>query len=285
VTVRILQQCLLVAWLALSSWQSAAGQDYRTTTATRRAAGEPDLYVRVEYGVGDFRFQPATGPSLYRTRLRYDASRFRPVHEYDAATRTLRVGIETLERVRGSKQDPEQHLELALSPEVPAELELAFGAGSAAIELGGMSLRNATVRSGASETRVSFESPNRIACEKLRFEVGAIELRISGLGNSRCASVDLKGGAGHLTLDFGGEWPEGKTMSVRLTVGLGSVTLELPRSIGLSARVERFLASFDRSGLRRRGDRYYSTDYDTAPVRVDLDLTAVLGSVELRWKD
>lgn len=278
---------LVLGWLALCPWQVARGQDYRTTTASRRAAGEPDISVRVEYGAGNFRLGPASGRSLYRTSLRYDASRFRPVHEYDAALRSLKLGIESLNgRFRMPQRElPEQRLEVLLSPETPAELELAFGAGSAEIELGGMSLRRAVVRTGASEARVSFGSPNRIRCEELKLEVGAIDLRVTGLGNARCSAIDLKGAAGDVTLDFGGEWPDSGNVSVNLAVGVGSVTLELPRTIGISARVDRFLASFDRSGLRRRGERYYSADYDSAAVKLDLDVKAALGSVELRWKD
>lgn len=285
--MRLLGQLLLTASLVLCVRQTAAAQEYKTTTASRRMSGEPDLSVNVEYGVGEFRLGPAAGSSLYRTSLRYDASLFRPLHHYDPAARRLRVGVESLDGgIRVSKRDlPEQRLEVALSPEVPAELELAFGAGSAQIELGGMSLRSAAVRTGASETRVSFAVPNRIRCDELRLEVGAIDLRVSDLGNSRCAAVNLKGAAADVTLDFGGEWPDSGSVSVDLAVALGSVTLEIPRSIGLRARVDRFLAGFDRSGLRRRGDRYYSAGYDSAAVRLDLNVKVGVGSLEVRWKD
>ncbi|GIW52546.1 MAG: hypothetical protein KatS3mg081_1901 [Gemmatimonadales bacterium] len=285
--MRLLQRSLVAALLVFCPWEPAPAQDYRTTTASRRPAGEPDLSVTVEYGAGNFRLGSAAGPFLYRTSLRYDASLFRPVHEYDVALRRLTLGIEGLDGgIRVSKRElPEQRLEVVLSPEVPAELELTFGAGSAEIELGGMSLQSAAVRTGASETRVSFASPNRIRCEDLRFEVGAIDLRVSGLGNSRCSAISLKGAAADVTLDFSGEWPDSGSVSVDLALGMGSVTLEIPRSVGLSARVDRFLASFDRSGLRRRGERYYSADYDSARVKVDLDVKAALGSVEIRWRD
>lgn len=285
--MRALGQLLLTASLILCVWQPAAAQDYRTTTASRRVSGEPDLSVKVEYGAGEFRLGPGAGPSLYRTSLRYDASLFRPLHQYDPAVRRLRVGVESLDGgIRVSKRDlPEQRLELALSPEVPVELELVFGAGAAQIELGGMSLRSAAVKTGASETRIGFAVPNRIRCDELRLEVGAIDLRVGGLGNSRCAAVNLKGAAADVTLDFGGEWPDSGSVSVDLAVAMGSATLEIPRSIGLSARVDRFLAAFDRSGLRRRGNRYYSQGYDSAAVRLDLNVKVGVGSLEVRWKD
>ncbi len=283
----VLRQLALIAWLVLYPWQPASAQDYRTTTASRRRTGESALSAEVEYGVGKFRLVSATGPLLYRISLRYDASLFRPVHQYDPAVRRLRVGIEGLEeRIKPSKRDlPEQQLEVALSPEIPLELELAFGAGSAEIELGGMSLRRAAVRTGASETTVSFAQPNRMRCDELRFEVGAIDIRVSGLGNARCSTIELKGAAANVTLDFGGEWPDSGSVTVDLAVGMGSLTLELPTSIGVSARVDRFLASVDRSRLQRRGERYYSADYDSAAVKLDLNVKAALSSLELRWKD
>jgi predicted membrane protein len=122
-----------------------------------------------------------------------------------------------------------------------------------------------------------------VACDAFTFEVGAINLRTEGLGNSRCRRIDLKGAAGDITLDFTGQWPANSTTAVDVKVGLGSVTLRLPESVGVAVDVDRVLASFDRSGLRKRGNRYYSANYDTASVKLDFHVQTAMGSVEIQW--
>jgi predicted membrane protein len=107
-------------------------------------------------------------------------------------------------------------------------------------------------------------------------------LKTEKLGNARCQHVELKGGAGDVTLDLTGEWPQG-TNQVDVSVGFGSVTLRLSEAVGVEADVERFLVNFDRSGLLRRGSNYYSANWDTAKTRIELNLKAALGDIQVEW--
>lgn len=264
----------------------ARAQDYRTASASRQRRGEENLSVNVQFGVGTFQMRPAPERVLYRMNLRYDARAFEPLAEYDAGERRLRVGVEGL-NLRSDRINypdmPEQRLELELSPAVATELELAFGAGKADVELGGLSLRSIGIKGGASETVVRFSQPNRIACDRLTFEVGAIDLKTERLGNARCRRIELKGAAGDITLDFGGEWAQDAPTQVDIAVGVGSVTLRFPEDLGIAVEVARFLTSFDQAGLQRRGDRYYSANYEAATSKVELNLKTALGSVEIEW--
>lgn len=276
----------LAALAGAGAGAAAQAQDYRTATESRQRRGEDALVVNVQFGVGEFRLRPGPERVLYRMNLRYDARAFEPVSDYDADTRRLRVGVEGL-NVRGNHINypdmPKQRLDLELSPAVPTELDLAFGAGATDIELGDLSLRQIDIKGGASETVVRFSRPNRIACERLTFQVGAIDLKTEKLGNARCRHIEFKGAAGDITLDFTGEWADGSDTRVEVAVGLGSVRLRFPEDLGIAVNVDRFLTSFDRSGLRRRGDRYYSANYDTAKTKIDLDVKAAMGSVEIEW--
>jgi hypothetical protein len=265
---------------------AAHAQDYRTATESRQRRGEEALVASVQFGVGEFKLRPGPERVLYRVNLRYDAGAFEPVSDYDADTRRLRVGVEGL-NPRGNRVDyhdmPEQRLDLELSPAVPTELDLAFGAGAADIELGDLSLRQIDIKAGASETVVRFSRPNRIACEHLTFQVGAIDLKTEKLGNARCSHIEFKGAAGDITLDLTGAWAEGAPARVEVAMGLGTVRLRLPEDIGIAVNVDRFLTSFDQAGLRKRGSRYYSANYETAKTKIDLDVKAAMGSVEIEW--
>ena len=61
------------------------------------------------------------------------------------------------------------------------------------------------------------------------------------------------------------------------------MTLRLPRGIGVRLRKESFLSSFDTQGFTRRGDYWYTANYDRAPIRLDLSVDAAIGSVDVDW--
>ncbi len=261
-------------------------QDYRTTSGSRQRRGESELSAQVEFAVGELRVVPGTAGTLYRYDLVYDADHFDPVASYNPETHRLRLGVDGRGRADIHRRDRErwrQRLDLSLSPATPLSIELAFGAGTADVELGGLSLTDVALKGGASETTIRVSQPNRVTCRFFTMEVGAIDLTTEKLGNARCQRIELKGGAGSVLLDLTGEWAEGTTAQVDIAIGLGSVTLRLPESVGVEADVERFLVNFDRSGLLRRGANYYSASWDTAKTKLRINLKAALGDIQVEW--
>jgi len=276
---------LAVLVVALGPVLAPAGlaQDYRVTSSSRQRVAEPDVTVEVSFAVGRLQMKPGPDDVLYRARLRYDADAFEPVMRYDAGSRRVRVGVEGRHGQSIDHDNPEQRLDVELSPTVPASVELHYGAGVADLELGGLSLTRIDVKAGAAESVIRFSAPNRVTCETLTFQVGAINLQTEHLGNAGCRSIEFKGAAGDITLDFTGAWPENSTINADLAIGLASLTLRLPESAGVSMNVDRFLASFDQSGLRKRGTRYYSANYDATSVKLDFRVSTALGNIELEW--
>lgn len=256
----------------------------REMTSARQLAGERQLAVRVQYGAGRLQVQPATGDLLYRMDLRYDEEGFRPVAEYDRGAGRLRLGIEGREHGGSGHHDGDQeHANISLSPTVPTDLSLQFGAGEATVELGGMALRDLSLETGASSTTVSFARPNRVAARQVRVRAGAAELRVTGLGNARAERFEFQGGMGQATLDFGGAWDHSAT--ARVQMGVGSVRLRLPRSLGVRLTRSSFLSSFDPSRMVKRGNAWYSSGYEAAPYKLDLSIDAAVGSVGIDWID
>lgn len=280
-TIRVLP----IAGLLLASLAAAGdAQDYRTVTGSRQRRGETELRAVVEFAVGDLHIAPGSAGTLYRYSLVYDGDRFDPVTSYDPDVHRLRVGVDG--RGRGDihyRNRPQQRLDLMLSPASPVWLELTFGAGTADVELGGLSLSNVAIKGGASEATIRVSEPNRVTCRSFTLEVGAIDLKTEKLGNARCERIELKGAAGSVVLDLTGQWAEGSTSQVNIAVGLGEVTLRLPEGVGVEADVERFLVNFDRSGLLRRGPNYYSANWDAAKTRLQIKLKAAMGDVQLEW--
>ena len=191
--------------------------------------------------------------------LRYDKDRFTPVRDYDAEAARLALGI----RGRGGRVklgdrrsgEPVPSLDLELAPDIPLVLDLELGAVKSRVDLGGLALRRVRYRTGASKTDLRFSRPNPEDCEELQLEAGAAALRVWSIGNANCRQVRFNGGVGDVTLDFSELSGE---MVAGLNVAFGTLTLMLPRDAGVSVRVTRFLASFERTGFVKRGDTYYA---------------------------
>ncbi|MGQ0560440.1 MAG: toast rack family protein [Gemmatimonadota bacterium] len=263
--------------LAASTARPAAGQDWRTVTNTRQYNGENALKVSVEYGAGRLLVQPGAANALYKTTLRYDANSFKPVSSYDAGR--LRVGVEG-GSMRGHKMKSGR-LDLALGTRVPLDLDLEFGAVQAKIELGGLRIREAHIATGASETEISVSRPNPESCSSLALEIGAAEFEAKSLGNLNCEAINVQGGVGEITLDFNGAWR--RNTKVDIDMGLGSLTLRVPRGLGVELRKDGFLASFDSQGLVKRGDVYYSENWEQAKHRLSFNIDAAFGAIRIVW--
>ena len=267
----------LLATLVLGAASPAVAQDWRTITSLRQYRNEPSLEVNVEYGAGNLTIGPAAGNSLYKATLRYDANSFKPVTQY--ADGRLRVGVEG-GSIKGRNMKSGR-LDLTLGNRVPLDLDLKFGAVRANVELGGLRIRALHIATGASETDLSVRTLNPERCSNVDFEVGAAEFTASGLGNLNCEHIKMSGGVGDVTLDFNGAWRIDS--SVDIDMGLGSLTLRVPRGLGVSVKKTGVLASFDSQEMIKRGNMFYSENWDKATNRVTFNIDAALGSIRMVW--
>ncbi|MGH7577804.1 MAG: hypothetical protein ACREM1_22125 [Longimicrobiales bacterium] len=256
----------------------AAAQDWRTVSSARQAAGEERLNVHVEYGAGRLSIAPGEGDLLYHANIYYDADVFEPITSY--ADGRLRLGVEGGNRVRGGHLESGR-LELRLGPSVPLDLDLRFGASEADLELGGLPVRGAAIKTGASKTELRVSQPNPEVCESISIEVGAATFQAMHLGNLNAEQMSLKGGVGEVTLDFTGEWRTDLTADIDM--GLGALNLRVPNGLGVSIRRSGFLAGFDSQGLIKRGDVYFSENWEEAQHRLTVNLDATLGSIRVTW--
>lgn len=253
-------------------------QDWRTLVRSRAYGGEKSLDVDVEYGAGQLRIQPAADNVLYRANMRYDADVFKP--ELSFSDNALHVGVGNGE-FHGRRNMKGGSLELLLGTKVPIDLELKFGAAEARLELGGIRISKLEVSTGASDTKLNFSKPNPVRCESAVFQVGAARFEATGLGNLNVSELSVSGGVGEVLLDFTGSALE--QLSADIQMGLGSLTLRVPRGVGLKVQKDGVLSGFDSEGLTKRGNVYYSQQYERARRKVDIKLDAAFGSIKVLW--
>jgi hypothetical protein len=264
--------------LALLLAGTAEGQDWRDLNSFRQRSGETRLDVELRYGVGKLTVVPGNPGELYRLALRYDSEVFEPLAEYRAGR--LTVGVEGSGSMRRLRDREAGDLRLELSPDVPLNLALAFGAVEATMELGGLQVSGVKIETGASDTRVEFSRPNQGRCDRFELSMGAAAFRAVGLGNANCARIRAEGGVGDMTLDFSGEWRQDITAD--LTMALGAVTLLVPENVGVAVRRSTFLTSFTGRGFERQGRDHYSDNWDRAQRKLTVELQGAFGSVTVR---
>ncbi len=272
---------LLVAVLvAVCSAGEALGQSWRTVTMSRQLGNEQSIDVDVRYSSGRFSMSAAEEGTLYWMQLEYDEDRFEPVADYGRSS--IRIGTESRgRRIRIGKNQRAGNMELELSRDVTMDLNMEFGAVRADIDLGGLRLSALDITAGASQTRVDISEPNTESMSRASMDVGAAEFTVRHLGNLNAAVIDIDAGVGRIELDFTGEWQRDARVSVDM--GLGSLVLRFPKELGVRLVKDTFLTSLDSEGLVKRGDTYYSLDYDDAEYRVTVNVDAAFGSIRVLW--
>jgi hypothetical protein len=259
---------------------TGAGQSWRTVTMSRQLSGESDMQVRVRYGAGRLSIQPAEAGSLYRMHLRYDEETFEPVARYEEDR--LELGVESIRNnINWPRKRDSGEMELFLARNVPMDLDLEFGAVRAVLDLGGLQMTNLEVSTGASESRIEISEPNPIRMENATFEVGAADFHVRDLGNLNAETITVDAGVGNVVLSFTGEWEGDADVSVDM--GLGALELRFPEGLGVRVEKNTFLTSLDSEGLVKRGDSYYSVDWEEARHRVTVKVDAAFGSIDVVW--
>lgn len=271
----------IVAPLLLCAAATMAGhaQTWRTLDVSRQLRDSTEHRVRVRYGDGKFSLKPTAEPVLYTMQLRYDEDRSHPLYSYDAENRSATLGVEGTSQ-RWTQRLSERNageMKLGLSPAVPMELDLELGATEARVDVGGLSISNLRIETGVADAVLDFSAPNRVQMRRLDVKLGATGFVVTHLANANVSTIKVTGGVGSVDLDFGGALKQ--DVSVGANVAFGKLTVHLPSDIGVRVHVNRVLGSFDREGFTKRGNAYYSDNWDTAKFRMRLQAETVFGAI------
>lgn len=257
-------------------------QQWRTVDVSRQLRDTATHDVRISYGAGSLSVRPADDAVLFAMHLRYDEDAVTPVHRYDAASRRLTLGLgDASVRIgRSMGRNSYGELSVRLARAVPMNLDLALGAAEARLDLGGLALLGLKVETGASDSKLTFDSPNRVRMERLEVSAGAANLEVTGLANANARTIHVTSGVGNVELSFDGALAA--DVDIESEMALGRVEITVPRDAGVRVELSRFLAGFDHFGLEKRGGAWYSDNWDRAGRRVTMKVKTVFGGVAVR---
>ncbi len=268
----------------LSPLDAAIVQNSQTVTTSQKLEDTDEKRVSIEFSAGRLAIRPIDEGLLYRLRLRYNKDYFEPVT--DLSGNRLYLGVERIRKgFRGifnwNSSGEGNEFDLELTREVPMDLHVNFGAGSAELDLGGLALTGLEFNTGASESRIKVSAPNREQILKAQFNVGAADFQLEQLGNLDAEDIEINAGMGSFEISLDGSWQRDALISIDM--GMGSLRLHVPEDLGFQLRKNSVLTSLD--GVRnlvKEGNAYYSLNWDEADRNVTVDLDGALGSVTVR---
>jgi hypothetical protein len=113
----------------------------------------------------------------------------------------------------------------------------------------------------------------------LHLTLGAGDVQLV-LGRLNLSGLSIRLGAGDLTVDLRGT--PARSYTVEIQAGAGDTRIELPASVGISARTSGLIGDSNVSGLEQRDGRWVNPRAAGSPVTVDVNVQHAIGDLRLR---
>jgi hypothetical protein len=223
---------------------------------------------------------------LYSFDLEYDKASFRPDIQYQTDSAGEEGSFSFSLEGKGStglgRDGFGNSLRIRFTESIPIDLEISAGVGNARLSLSGMQLSRLAFESGVGGAKISVFEPNPVSCEYINLKNGVGSIEAVGLGNLNFRELEFEGGVGGAELDFSGDWKQDATVDIQ--VGVGGVHLKMPRSIGVRVGTSKhFLSGVHLEGFTQKDSDYYSDNYDSAAVKVFLQVDTGIGGFKITW--
>ena len=223
---------------------------------------------------------------LYSLELEYDKVRYTPDIQYtpsaDALQGKLNATLHGIQRTGISKELSTNRMRLAFADSVPLRLRITTGVGDTRLSLSGIQIAGLDFDTGVGSGKITAYEPNSVICDHIRLKSGVGSLDAVGLANLNFKELEFDGGVGGANLDLSGEWKQ--NADIRIQVGVGGVNLAVPREIGVRVEaVKHFLGGVQLEGFSQRDSYSYSKNYDTAAIRITVQVTTGIGGLKITW--
>ena len=166
---------------------------------------------------------------------------------------------------------------------VPLSIDAELGAGRGDFDMTGLDIKDFTMSAGASSTTLLFGEPNKSEIEDLEIKSGVSKFVGEKLCNANFQRMTFEGGVGSYYLNFDGELH--REVDVRIKIGLGVVTIVIPRGTGAKVHYqENWFSNFsiDKDFNEERKGVYATDNYSSAEGKMNIYIESGLGSVKVK---
>jgi hypothetical protein len=166
---------------------------------------------------------------------------------------------------------------------VPLSIDAELGAGRGDFDMTGLDIKEFTMSAGASSTTLLFGKPNKSEIEDFEIKSGVSKFVGEKLCNANFQRMTFEGGVGSYYLNFDGELH--REVDVRIKIGLGAVTIVIPRETGAKVHYqENWFSTFsiDKDFDEERKGVYVTSNYSSAEGKMNIYVESGLGSVKVK---
>lgn len=250
---------ILMATLSCTLTRSAIRVgELRSETEEVPLGSESSVRVNIEMAAGELNIHGGAA-ELLEAEFTYNVDEFKPEVAFSGGTLSIQTpdveGIGSLVDI----DDYRYEWELHLNDDVQMEMTLRMGAGVADLDLGSLTL-----------TRLDFDAG-----------AGDINLDLSNSVSLSRLDVDL--GAGDATIDLSGDIQS--DLDARVRGGVGKLTLQLPRDVGVRVDIDSALTNINARDLNRDGNAYVNDAYGESGTTLRIDIDAGIGEINLEVGD
>lgn len=167
---------------------------------------------------------------------------------------------------------------LELNQNVKYFMKIKLGGGNALFDFSHLKIKRLRLSSGACDTKVIFGNPSNGEIDYLKFEAGASNLDVKGLGNTNCPEIDLSLGACNTSLDYSGNIS--RDIYTNISVRVGKINLLIPKKYGVKIKSSGKLNS---SKLIFRDDYRVSENIDSVENILEFFIDTNMAQVNLNW--
>ncbi len=118
-----------------------------------------------------------------------------------------------------------------------------------------------------------------LALSSLDMKAGAGDVTVDLIGAQSLTQLDFEIGAGALLMDLTGDWTD--DLNANIMAGVGEMTLRLPGSVGVRVDVKEGVGKVNATNLTKDGEAYVNDVYGESEVTLSFDIVAGVGAINL----
>jgi len=284
----------LIAWLCLIT-AVAFAEDVVTERHEVPYKGEEELDVGIEFGLGKLELRGNDNKKyIMQAEISYSKSMNEPIIEYKSVGSRGKLRLISHQEKdshfwgRSSKSSSDinkNHWRVAMTEQIPTAYDIEMGLGKGILDFSRIKVSDLNLECGLSDIVLEFSERNPERIRTLVIQTGLGNVEAIGLSNTNMDRFDVECGLGSTKLRFDGDLKH--DIKGRITVGLGSVTIEVPEEYAVQIEAESsFLSSLNFAGFREVEENVYrSRNWKDADRRIYMIIEIGLGSVDIDWID
>lgn len=233
--------------------------------------------IELSFGAGEFTVETGAQDALISGTVTYNVSDFEPEIDTFGSNVHVTQGSLDIDGIPDFDEDIINKWKLQLG-NAPMNLTIKAGAYQGEYEFGGLALHKLDITDGAAQVNLNFSEPNPVSMDMLRYNTGASDVSLNGLGNANFTEMVFRSGAGDYKLDFSGELQQ--DADVEIVSGISSVTIVVPKGTNAIVRFEGGLTEINTYDDWHKSGDEYSLSGNGAMLTITVKMAA--GSLDLR---